>query len=219
MMRVAVLIPDRGDRPLFLENCLRMLRAQTLQPNHIEIVNDTPLSEECDITWRYRIGYDRLRNQNFDVIALIENDDWYSPDYLKVMVNKWNALGNPEIFGTNYTIYYHLRLRAYYTMFHDRRASAMNTLLKPDLEHINWPADSDPYTDIWLWKFCLKGFTFKPDSAISIGMKHGVGLCGGLSHTDRLHRYTGKRGQPDNGFLQSTLDPESYNFYSNLFTT
>jgi hypothetical protein len=208
-MRVAVLIPDRGDRNLFLQNCLRMMKAQTLQPSHIEIVNDPPKSSECDITWRYRTGYDRLRNKGFDVIALVENDDWYSPDYLKYMVNKWNALGNPELFGTNYTIYYHIKLAAYFTMQHDTRASAMNTLIKPDLDHIHWPVDHDPYTDLHLWK-TLKGVSIKPDRVISVGIKHGVGLCGGRSHVDRLHRYK----TPDNGFLKETLDPESYKFYS-----
>ena len=61
-MRTAVLIPSRNDRPDFLANCLRMMQAQTLQPYHIEIVDDKALSNEKDITLRYRIGYDKLRN-------------------------------------------------------------------------------------------------------------------------------------------------------------
>jgi hypothetical protein len=41
-MRVGVIIPDRGDRPRLLENCMRMLRAQTLQPVAVELINFTP---------------------------------------------------------------------------------------------------------------------------------------------------------------------------------
>jgi hypothetical protein len=189
-----------------------MIKSQTLQPTTVMVMDDPPLDMRCDITWRYRIGYDRLRNKNFDVIALMENDDWYSPDYLKRMVNEWNKVGNPEIFGTDYTIYYHLRLRAYFTMYHDDRASAMNTLIKPDMEHITWPADHDPYTDMHLWK-TLKGKTFHPDSHLAIGMKHGVGMCGGMSHTDRFDRFK----YPDNGLLLNTIDQESFEFYSNYF--
>ena len=87
---IGVIIPDRGDRPKFLENCLRMLKAQTMQPTIIEIVNDAPFSDEKDITLRYRLGYERLRNKEIEVIALIENDDWYAPDYLEIMYNKFS---------------------------------------------------------------------------------------------------------------------------------
>jgi hypothetical protein len=215
-MKIAVLIPDRGDRPKFLENCLRMMSEQELKPDHIEIVNDEPLSAECDITWRYRIGYDRLRNRGFDVIALIENDDWYCPMYLKYMVEKWIDHGKPNIFGTSYTIYYHLRSRAYYMMHHVTRASAMNTLIVPDL-NFPWCADSEPYTDIHLWNH-LTGFTHKPLFPISIGIKHGEGLCGGEMHTNRLERFnlSGIK-DPDYKFLKGIMNENSYEFYSNYF--
>lgn len=212
-MKIAVLIPDRNDRPKLLKNCLRMLAAQSLQPDIIEVVCDAPVSAECDITWRYRTGYDRLRNKGIDIILLIENDDWYSPLYIETMVNAWSNNGRPEIFGTNSTIYYHLKLKAYFTMYHNTRASAMNTLLIPDM-NFDWCADTEPYTDMHLWSQ-LKGLVIRPDKNISIGIKHGDGLCGGHMHNDRLHRYT-KFGvqDPEHTFLKKILDPESFNFYS-----
>ena len=210
-MRIGVIIPDRGDRPELFENCLRMVEAQTLKPERICVMGYTPESDKCDITQRYRRGYNHLCGKDLDIIALMENDDWYSPEYLQTMVDEWIKRGKPDIFGTGYTIYYHLKLGAYFTMYHQDRASAMNTLIKPDLE-INWPVDHEPFTDMHLWQN-IHGSIFFPDKVISVGMKHGIGLCGGRSHVDKLHRYT----QKDEGFLKNTLDPDSYNFYSKFY--
>lgn len=212
-MKIAVLIPDRGDRPEFLKNCIRMVSTQTLRPSHIEIVNDDPLSSACDITYRYRIGYDRLRGKGFDLIAFMENDDWYSPYYLHKMGEYWKKEGSPKMIGTGSTIYYHLQKRSYFTMYHTTRSSAMNTCIVPDMD-FDWCADSEPYTDIHLWER-IPGKIINPSDILSIGIKHGVGLCGGSMHVDRMHRY--KDADPDYSFLKKHLDSESFEFYSNYF--
>jgi len=212
-MKVALLIPDRGDRPRLLENCLRMMRAQTLPPAHIELVNDAPISAEKDITRRYRLGYDRLRGKGYDLIALIENDDWYAPHYLETMVYQWIKAGRPDIFGTQYTIYYHIGLKAWFTMKHRSRASAMNTLIKPDLL-FTWCQDIDPYTDLHLWKV-LQGSGWTPEPPISLGIKHQEGLHGGRNHIDRLERYVNK--DADCAFLKGLMDRESFKFYSTYY--
>jgi glycosyltransferase involved in cell wall biosynthesis len=214
-MRIGVIIPDRGDRPDFLNNCLRMLYSQTIKSEHLhlEIVNDTPLSDQCDITWRYRTGYERLRDKNLDVIALIENDDWYAPNYLETMLNEWEKQGNPDLLGTSYTIYYHIRLFSYFTMHHSQRSSAMSTLIKPDL-NFEWCADNDPYSDIHLWK-TLNGKIFVPQKHICLGIKHGVGKLGGRSHIDKLERYI--NSDLDKKFIKEIMDKESFKFYSNYF--
>lgn len=212
-MRIGILIPDRNDRPLFLNNCLRMIDNQTLKVEIIELVNDKPLNEKCDISWRYRTGYDRLRNKGLDVIFLMENDDWYSSNYLETMLNYWIKNNTPDIFGTDYTIYYNLKERGHFPMHHLHRSSAMSTLIKPDL-HFEWCQDDEPFTDLHLWKV-VKGITFHPEKNICLGIKHGIGLCGGKGHTDRLHRYINK--DPDFTFLKSNMDKESYLFYTNYF--
>lgn len=210
-IKIGVVIPTRGDRPEFFENCMRMLENQTVHVEWIQIMSYKPESDQKDITQRYRRGYEYFPDDcNVDVIAFIEDDDYYAPDYLETMVREWDAYGRPDIFGTNYTIYYHLKLKKYFTMNHPDRASAMNTLIKPGLK-IKWPADSEPYTDMALWSQ-IKGQTFKPSKIISMGMKHGVGLCGGANHNDRLHRYK----TDDNGFLKAHLDEKSFEFYSNV---
>ncbi len=212
-LKIGVIIPDRNDRPLFLENCLRLIKQQTIQPACIEVVNYQAISDDVDITQRYRIGYDLLRGKDLDVIALIENDEWYSPDYLEIITKAWFSSGRPDIFGTDYTIYYHIKLFAHFTMWHMSRSSAMSTLIKPDL-NFEWCADNEPYTDMHLWE-TLKGCTFHPEKNICMGIKHGVGKCGGTGHTNKLHRFN--ESDADKKILSDLMDIESFEFYSNYF--
>lgn len=220
-MKIGVIIPTRNDRPLFEANCLRMILSQTIKPDIIEVIDNPPETQDCDITWRYKIGYDKLRNKNIDVIFLMENDDFYSSNYIETMLNNWILNGKPDLFGTNYTIYYHLKLKAYFQMNHTLRSSAMSTMIKPDL-NFPWCANNEPYTDMHLWNLPgLKRITFNPGKHICIGMKHGEGLCGGRSHVDRLHRYQDPKHafqDADSLFLKQNLDADSFLFYSNYFS-
>lgn len=212
-MKIGVIIPDRGDRPDFLKNCLRMMQAQLSKPLCIEVVNDAPASDQCDITYRYRTGYDRLRNKGLDLIAFIENDDWYHPQYLEYMAEEWVKAGKPDLFGTKQTIYYHIKLKKHFTMYHNRRSSAMNTFIKPDMD-FKWCPDHEPFTDIHLWTR-LTGKLIYPNDLYSIGIKHGVGKCGARCHTDKLNRYI--FDDRDSDFLRQKMDYESFTFYSNYF--
>ncbi len=216
-MRIGVLIPDRRDRPRFLENCYRMIEAQTLEPSVVVCVDYAPKDSNVDITPRVKHGYDLLTAAGVDVIAIIENDDWYSPDYLKTMVENWERWKRPDLFGTCYTIYYHIALKAYYTMEHHQRASLMNTMIKPGLT-FPWCVDIEPYLDLHLWQTIKNRIVFRPEKHIAIGIKHGVGLCGGGSHVlDEKGRIAKRYVNPDNGLLKSTLDEESFKFYDNYF--
>lgn len=219
MIRVGIVIPDRGDRPEFMDNCLDMMNRQTLQPHITRIIDYKPVSDKVDITPRYRMGYEvmtaelKLSARRVDLIAFIENDDWYSPQYLEYMVEQWKKNNCPNLFGTNYTIYYHLKLRKYFTFRHIQRASAMNTFIRPGLK-FEWPADHDPYTDQWLWLRAEipNKLSIEPEYIISVGMKHGIGKVGGEFHDSSLSRFINE----DDGFLKNNLDPESYKFYTTI---
>jgi glycosyltransferase involved in cell wall biosynthesis len=232
-IRIAVLIPTRGERDVFLKNCFRMLDAQTLKPNYIHLVDYEPENNDKDITQRYKRGYQLLTRMNsYDVIAFIEDDDFYHPEYLETMVTAWDKSGRPDLFGTDKTIYYHIKIRKYFTFNHPRRSSAMNMLVKPGI-NLHWCEDNYAFTDMHLWnmtglaqsflpvanqipkKMWLNGVVFSPDKIISIGMKHGVGMCGGRNHIDRLERYNNL--DADMKFLKDNCDVESFEFYSTLF--
>jgi len=212
-MKIGVIVPHRNDRPEFLSNLKRMLNYQTVQPDLIHFVDYEPESNKCDITQRYRRGYDFMRNKGLDVIFLMEVDDWYSNTYIEYMLAAWNDNGKPDIFGTNYTIYYHIKLFAMFTFNHIQRSSAMSTMIKPDLT-FPWCIDEEPFTDTHIWKH-VKGRTFCPSKQICLGIKHGTSMTGGQSHIDRLHRYIKTDHNKD--FIREIMDKDSYNFYSTAY--
>lgn len=223
-MKLALIIPDRGDRPRFFENSLRMLQTQTLQPDKVEFMTYAPESDDVDITQRYRRGYDNLRGKGFDLIGLWESDDWYHPTYLETMVNKWDNLNRPDLFGTASTIYYHLELKAYFRFEHISRSSAMNTFIKPDMD-FKWCVDMEPFADMHLWSTIPNRMVFQPQSILSIGCKHGIGktIAGGNHVIDERvkARYLSSKldvneEYPD-GFLKTIMDAESFDFYYNYF--
>lgn len=220
MIKIGIIIPNRGDRPEFMKNCLKQIESQTIRPYLIEVVDFLPESEAIDITKRYRIGYDQLRNKGLDLIAFMENDDAYAENYLEYMVKCWQESNTPDILGTTYTHYYHIKLQHYFTMYHYDRSSMMNTFIKPDL-NFNWCADWVAYTDMHLWDNCkqLSGALITPEPVISLGIKHGVGLCGGAAHQNKLDLYYGPRGHKDikAELLKSICIPETFNFYNNFY--
>lgn len=152
---------------------------------------DPPKDDACDITLRYRTGYSITRHREYDVIFFMENDDYYAPTYIEEMYKAWEKADRPNLFGTRFTVYYHLKLHAYYTRRHDQNSHMMNTMIRPNLT-FSWPLDHDPYTDAWLWRpGVIPGKTdlWSPDKILSIGIKHGIGKTGGRGHKEEAHRY------------------------------
>lgn len=210
---IGVLIPDRNDRPLFLEHCLYMLSQQTLQPHHIEIVNDEPLSSAIDITYRYRIGCERLFAKACDRVLFIENDDWYRNDYIDLMNDLWKVNMKPDIFGLGKTTYYHIGTNKYTTMVHSRRASAFATMVTPAIMYHDFGKDSEPFFDIHLWKMPLKKITFFHTGNICLGIKHGKGSCGGKAHSKA---FPYDNNDSDLSYLKSIVDEVSFKFYTSI---
>lgn len=215
-MKIAVIIPDRGDRPEFLEHCKKMLSNQTLKPSAITFADWPAENDLCDITPRYKNAYHALSLLDFDCVLFMENDDWYSPEYIETMVHDWIESGKPDLMGIGYTYYYHIGIEKYIKFEHPRRASMMNTLMKCGLNP-NWPKDEYPYTDAWLWSRDQNPNLSKvvvTGPIISIGIKHGIGKSGGEYHRTKLERY--KDNDPDFQWLSTILDKDSLNFYHNI---
>src|SRR5579872_6695251 len=110
-MRIGIIMPDRGDRPAFYDHADCLIKNQTANNKHFIIhnmIDYPPESEACDITERYRLGYDIFREKNLDIIFLMESDDWYSPNYIDIMIQRWVSHGKPDLMGIDHTIYYHI---------------------------------------------------------------------------------------------------------------
>lgn len=212
-MKIGVLIPTRGDRAELLNFALKQMERQTRKPDVIELVNDTPLSSDKDITWRYRIGCERIFQKGVDVVLFIEDDDWYDATYIERLVAEWEKVGKPAIFGIGDTTYYHLGMRAWNHQQHPGRASAMSTLLTNAVLNITWPKDNYVWTDVDLWKK-LPGKICLFERNLALGIKHGIGLTGGIGHNRQWGGY--KNQDPELNWLKNTVDAESFEFYKNL---
>lgn len=210
-MKVAVVIPDRGDRPKFLRQCKKMLKRQTRKPDAVYLMNFGPTSSAFDLTKRVRLGFEKAKRNGFDCVLIIENDDYYSEDYIETMVSKWQELGRPNLLGIDSTTYYHLKKRAWRTMDHKNRSSLFTTLISCKAE-FDFPSDNEVFLDLYLWGV-LKGKTFSTDKKLAIGIKHGVGKCGGKGHSTFI--YT--ENDPYMSQLEKWTDENSFIFYINLF--
>ena len=174
------------------------------------MVNDKPISNDVDITWRYRIGFERLKNKGMDVIIFVENDDWYSPKYIETMFTAWVENGKPELFGLNNTIYYNINNNKHVHLKHVGRASMMSTMISTKAV-IEWGDDNYAYTDMVLWKK-LKGVAVDL-GIINMGIKHGTGLCGGGGHVNDWGHYN--QVDTDLSFLKSITGNE-FPFYTGI---
>lgn len=211
-MNIGVLIITRGDRPKFLEHAKYLLSNQILRPDIIEIVDDKPITDKIDITYRYRIGCERLFKKGADCIVFIEDDDFYNENYLYELIKSWYENGKPELFGLNHTIYYNININRYVRLSHPGRASMMSTMISKDAT-VEWGNDNYAYTDMVLWGK-LNGKAVTIDEDIAIGIKHGIGLCGGGGHRNDWQRYD--LDDSDKSFLKSTVDKKSFKFYNEL---
>ena len=208
-MKIGILIPDRNDRPNFLEHSLHLLSQQTIKPDFVELVNfESDL--KTDLTLRCRVGIEALKNKGADVIFFWENDDYYSPIYLEVMLSYWNAFNRPKLFGLDNTIYYHLKSLKYSKMIHKNRASLFSTMITKDLD-IKFPKDEEVFLDIYLWQN-HKGETFNTINPICLGIKHNTGLCGGKAHSEKFNY-----NNSDSNFeYLKEITKDSFKFYEQI---
>lgn len=207
-MRVGCIIPDRGDRNDFIDHCHIMLHDQSFKDFKTWRFDYKPTSNDPDLTQRIRRMY-KQASKYCDIVFIIENDDWYSRIFLSTMLAAYIHAGQPDIFGIGQTYYYHLRINKWLKWIHSYRSSLFCTILKCGLD-IEWPVDNFIQLDIKLWKQ-LKGKTFTPDNIITLGIKHGEGMCGGRGHKD-LEIYD--NNDPDREFLKTIIDEKSLEFYS-----
>ena len=178
MYKIGIILPTRGDREEFLNIAKQYIERQTVKPHIIKIVDFKPKTNDLDITMRYRIGYEEIRNQ-CDIVFFWEDDDWYREDYLEWMISMWNEHGCPKLFGVSESHFYHID-EHYIKINHPRRACMYNTMVRSDLD-IMWAVDKYRFMDMVLWNK-HRGVLVNYDEVRSVGIKHGIGMPGSHNH-------------------------------------
>lgn len=187
MIRVCAITPDRGDRPLFLERCQYYMRRQTLPIDHY-VMNYAQKTFPIDLTERYLHGLNELKMQ-YDVFFCIENDDYYSPGYIETMIRRWEQFGRPEVFGIGETYFYHIPSQSYWHREHLERACAYSTMLSARaIDKIDGKSYHPLLFDMGIWRQ-FKGPTCLVSPPITIGIKHGFGICGAAGHNEWFYNH------------------------------
>lgn len=202
----AIIIPTRGDRSKFLDYAMKLINRQTVKPDDVIIVDHPAKKGVKDLTERYRIGYELAKR--YDVALPWEDDDYYRPTYIETMLKLWEDHPELELIGANTTTYYHIFKKKYHVIQTKIHSSMMCTSIRGGLD-IDWPSDDTVFLDLQLWHK-MNGRLFNI-GAQCLGIKHGVGVCGGRGHTSNLCDIP----DPDGSHLLKLTDQESFEFYRN----
>ena len=217
-MKIDCVIPTRGDRKDFVDFVVKQMENQTLPIDEIDVVDHPPANSKVDLASRFRIGIERRLAAGADVVFFIEDDDFYRHEYIASMMQMWNASGRPALFGLDVTVYYHLNLRMSGHHTHKGRASMYSSMVTKDFDMSRWPKDPERFVDLKIWKQAKSKKAVSPMETICLGIKHGVGKCGGSMHDPKKFlRVFSQKGVPDPGleYLQTTTGPGFW-FYKSI---
>lgn len=120
-----------------------------------------------------------------DCVAIIEDDDYYAPNYLENMVR---ALETADLVGLSNNKYYNLNIPGFREMGNFRHSSLCSTALKASiLPMLQAAVDSgELYFDVHLWQAAIQNkvhFTLIANSTLCIGIKGMPGRPGvGVGH-------------------------------------
>tara|TARA_R100000655_G_scaffold110058_2_gene167261 strand:- start:8 stop:838 length:831 start_codon:yes stop_codon:yes gene_type:complete len=185
-MKIGVIVPTRGDRPQFIQQCHKLIARQTRKPDHIFVMDYQPESGQKDIVQRIRRGVEKATKAGCSVAILWEDDDWYHPTYIEWLLKEWEKAKKPAVFGVGETYYYNLASKGRLYMKHHGRTSTFCTMLRLPFT-LGWCADHYPYLDMHLHKTAgVKTVQFPPNQLKAIGIKHGIGMVGGGGHGARF---------------------------------
>lgn len=214
MHKIGIVTPTRGDRPKLLEQCANYLYSQTLKRFYWSLVDYKPKDKNKDLVQRCEVGIQDCIDNNCDLIFFIEDDDYYSPVYLKCMYDRWVETGKPELFGIGETTYYHLKTNKYWNKKHPRHSSLMCTMItKQAAERIDYKKVKGIWFDIYLWN-TFKGVTTTFKNDICLGIKHGIGVTGGVGHNPNASIYN--QLDFDGSYLRNIVGIYNYKFYNEL---
>jgi len=158
-----------------------------------------------------------------DFIAIIEDDDVYTADYLEYQIGNINHYG-VSVMGMNPTVYYHLKWSAYTEITHNNRASLFTivgrtNVIRPALMSIVSESEEVPFIDYRLCQDLGDGRSgCIPHFNKAIGIKHNIiGRSSGKGHEWGNDRFERKDDELE--FLQNACGEEFIEFYKNMAET
>ena len=216
-MKVAIVIPTRGDRKPLTDNLLKLIEGQTRKPDHVIIVDYPPKDAIPDLVPRYREGLTKAFSlYGCDLAICLEDDDWYAPNYVETIIARFEWANRPDVLGIDRTLYYNIITNKYVMLHHPGRASMMSMAFGPGVMNMEWCGDEYTYLDWHIWTKDKKLRKVSvPLPMIAVGIKHGIGLCGGGGHVANWGHY--KQTDADWSFLSTIItDEKQIEFYKQI---
>jgi len=167
-------------------------------------VDYPPFDKQFDLIKRVKTGIERAKHWGFKKAFIVENDDWYPESYFQPF--------DHDFIGYQDTIYYHIKNKSWEKTTHPKHSSLFTTAFKISaLDGFKWPRPDTVFLDIELWKHAMnRDYKLMKDNPC-IGIKHGIGLCGGMGHRQNFpfKDYEMK-------WLESKVDSDSLELYKRL---
>lgn len=212
-MSFCTITPTRNDRPELLKFCKQQLERMTLKPDQSYFIDYVPTSKNVDLVDRVKRGYEMAKADGHEYVFIVEDDDHYSSDYFKAFEAAMNR--GDDFLGTASTTYYNLKNKTWQKFDHPGRSSLFSTGFRlKAMEKFNWPRSSTVMLDLYIWahaKLQRNATKYFHNVPIALGIKHGIGLCGGKAHQMVL-----KHRDEHYAFLKSSVDLEAFKFYVTL---
>lgn len=204
----ATITPDRGDRPRFMEFCRHQISRFTVKPDKSYFIDYPPKSETKDLVERVQVGIEMAKADAIDKVFIIESDDYYPADYFERIDMR------SDIVGDDRTIYYHIGNNGFSHERHPFHASLFTTGFRlSSFDKFNYNSVKGVWLDVELWRHArrrkLNNRFF--DSGC-VGIKHGIGLTGGIGHRERIY----KKFDKDWKILASMVDADALDFYMEI---
>jgi hypothetical protein len=121
-----------------------------------------------------KVGLEIIKEYDIEAIFIIEDDDYYKPCYLEVMMKMlegYNAAGEVN------TIFYHVPLKSWFNIKNKRHSSLFQTAFKPVLVPIFEDCFKYEYIDYYFFRVIKNKHLFKANN-ISVGIKGQPGRKG-----------------------------------------
>lgn len=208
-MSHCLLTPTRGDRPQLLDHCKWQAgRFTTSIGSHLIVDYKPEKPDKKDLTERVWNGYKEAVKLGVDWVVMLEDDDWYHPEYLHSVLR---VADKSDFIGCEFSYYYNIVNRTWDKLEHKGRSSLYTTAFRVSaMKNFAWHRAHDVFLDQNIWHYA-KRFRRTFIEAGAIGIKHGIGLTGGKGHTMIM-----KNRDPELLWLKSRVDEKSFEFYKSI---
>lgn len=213
MEPIAVIIPHRpGPRDQFLPHAVMQAQRQSIKPTVILTVTQPAQNDWPDLVSRIDHMVQMVKADGIDFVYIFEDDDYYPDSYIQETY--WPGI---DIIGINTTTYYHLGRKAYTQMEHAGRSSLFCTAFRLSAFDRMDVSKHEMFLDLVMWKYadlCTLKQRFAYPLRTPIGIKHGIGMCGGSGHSENFpYEHPDPYGQMLESLIQRR---DSLEFYKQI---